>query len=153
MVSEAAFIRGSQVLGIIPRVLKPLGSSSDSSTGEELVVSGDLATLEALMTLASWAHLHIHQKPIVIGGHRSLDIGVYFIKADAGEFSSLMFNGTQANALIVLTGQATVNEPFNNHKRPSPGNSSCNEGPSKRVMEARNASADMASSAPVVKVS
>ncbi|KAH9724503.1 putative reverse transcriptase/RNA-dependent DNA polymerase [Citrus sinensis] len=80
-----------------------------------------------------------------------LDIGVYFIKADAGEFSSLMFNGTQANALIVLTGQATVNEPFNNHKRPSPGNSSCNEGPSKRVMEARNASADMASSAPVMK--
>lgn len=64
-----------------------------------------------------------------------------------------MFNGTQANALIVLTGQATVNEPFNNHKRPSPGNSSCNEGPSKRVMEARNASADMASSAPVMKVS
>ncbi|KAK9225626.1 hypothetical protein WN943_010668 [Citrus x changshan-huyou] len=46
MVSEAAFIRGSQVLGIIPRVLKPLGSSSDSSTREELVVSvllpGDL---------------------------------------------------------------------------------------------------------------
>ncbi|KAH9671198.1 hypothetical protein KPL70_017265 [Citrus sinensis] len=84
MVSEAAFIRGSQVLGIIPRVLKPLGSSSDSSTGEELVISGmqeritemlnhadafiflpgDLATLEALITLASWAHLHIHQKPI-----------------------------------------------------------------------------------------
>ncbi|KAK9185079.1 hypothetical protein WN943_025432 [Citrus x changshan-huyou] len=80
MVSEAAFVRGSQVLGIIPRVLKPLGSSSDSSTGEELVVSGmqeriieilnhadafiflpgDLATLEALITLASWAHLHIH---------------------------------------------------------------------------------------------
>ncbi|KAK9221927.1 hypothetical protein WN944_010358 [Citrus x changshan-huyou] len=70
---EAAFLRGSQVLGIIPRVLKPLGSSSDSSTGEELVVSdmqeritemlnhadafiflpGDLATLEALITLAS----------------------------------------------------------------------------------------------------
>ncbi|KAK9218081.1 hypothetical protein WN943_006715 [Citrus x changshan-huyou] len=58
--------------------------SSDSLTGEELVVSGmqeritemlnhadafiflpgDLATLEALITLASWAHLHIHQKPI-----------------------------------------------------------------------------------------
>ncbi|KAK9222327.1 hypothetical protein WN944_010762 [Citrus x changshan-huyou] len=87
MVSEATFIRRSQVLGIIPRVLKPLGSSSDSSSGEELVVSsmqeritemlnhadafiflpGDLATLEALITLitlASWAHLHIHQKPI-----------------------------------------------------------------------------------------
>ncbi|KAK9217743.1 hypothetical protein WN943_006371 [Citrus x changshan-huyou] len=64
MVSEATFVRGSQVLGIIPRVLKPLGSSSDSSTGEELVVSGDLATLEALITLASWTYLHIHQKPI-----------------------------------------------------------------------------------------
>ncbi|KAK9204946.1 hypothetical protein WN943_015211 [Citrus x changshan-huyou] len=84
MVSEAAFVRGSQVLGIIPRVLKPLGSLSDSSTGEELVISGmqerktkilnhadafiflpgDLATLEALITLASWAHLHIHQKSI-----------------------------------------------------------------------------------------
>ncbi|KAK9199743.1 hypothetical protein WN944_014936 [Citrus x changshan-huyou] len=85
LVSEAAFVRGSQVLGIIPRALKPLGSLSDSWTGEELVVLGmqeritemlnhtdafiflprDLATLEALITLASWAHLHIHQKPIV----------------------------------------------------------------------------------------
>ncbi|KAK9174912.1 hypothetical protein WN944_026916 [Citrus x changshan-huyou] len=64
LVSEAAFVRGSQVLGIIPRALKPLGSLSDSPTGEELVVSGDLATLEALITLASRAHLHIHQKPI-----------------------------------------------------------------------------------------
>ncbi|KAK9190684.1 hypothetical protein WN943_019293 [Citrus x changshan-huyou] len=84
LVSEAAFVRGSQVLGIIPRALKPLGSLSDSPTREELVVSsmqeritamlnhadtfiflpGDLATLEALITLASWAHLHIHQKPI-----------------------------------------------------------------------------------------
>ncbi|KAH9752838.1 hypothetical protein KPL71_014866 [Citrus sinensis] len=84
LVSEAAFVRGSQVLGIIPSGLKPLGSLSDSSTGEELVVSGmqeritemlnhadafiflprDLATLEALITLASWAHLHVHQKPI-----------------------------------------------------------------------------------------
>ena len=72
------------MLGIILRALKPLGSLSDSPTGEELVVSGmqeritemlnhadafiflpgDLATLEALITLASWAHLHIHQKPI-----------------------------------------------------------------------------------------
>ncbi|KAK9175230.1 hypothetical protein WN944_027236 [Citrus x changshan-huyou] len=84
LVSETAFVRGSQVLGIIPRALKPLGSLSDSPTREELVVSGiqeriiemlnhadafiflpgDLATLEALITLASWAHLHIHQKPI-----------------------------------------------------------------------------------------
>ncbi|KAK9229797.1 hypothetical protein WN944_022763 [Citrus x changshan-huyou] len=84
LVSEAAFVKGSQVLGIIPKALKSLGSLSDSPTGEELVVSGmqeriiemlnhadafiflpgDLATLEALITLASWAHLHIHQKPI-----------------------------------------------------------------------------------------
>ncbi|KAK9180549.1 hypothetical protein WN943_029760 [Citrus x changshan-huyou] len=84
LVSEATFVKGSQVLGIIPRALKPLGSLSDSSTGEELAVSGmqeritkmlnhadtfiflpgDLATLEALITLASWAHLHIHQKHI-----------------------------------------------------------------------------------------
>ncbi|KAK9211447.1 hypothetical protein WN943_000823 [Citrus x changshan-huyou] len=76
MVSEAAFIRGSQVLGIIPRVLKSLGSSSDSSGMQERITEmlnhadafiflpGDLATLEALITLASWAHLHIHQKPI-----------------------------------------------------------------------------------------
>ncbi|KAK9222485.1 hypothetical protein WN944_010921 [Citrus x changshan-huyou] len=82
--SKAAFVRGSQVLGIIPRALKPLGSLSDSPTGEELVISGmqeritemlnhadafiflpgDLATLEALITLASWVRLHIHQKPI-----------------------------------------------------------------------------------------
>ncbi|KAK9180493.1 hypothetical protein WN943_029702 [Citrus x changshan-huyou] len=84
LVSEATFVRGSQVLGIIPRALKPLGNLSDSPTEEELVISGmqeritemlnhvdafiflpgDLATLEALITLASWAHLHIHQKPI-----------------------------------------------------------------------------------------
>ncbi|KAK9222118.1 hypothetical protein WN944_010550 [Citrus x changshan-huyou] len=39
LVSEDAFVRGSQVLGIIPRALNPLGSLSDSPTGEELVVS------------------------------------------------------------------------------------------------------------------
>ncbi|KAK9229875.1 hypothetical protein WN944_022841 [Citrus x changshan-huyou] len=40
LVSEAAFVRGNQVLG-------------------------DLATLEALITFASWAHLHIYKKLIV----------------------------------------------------------------------------------------
>ncbi|KAK9199744.1 hypothetical protein WN944_014937 [Citrus x changshan-huyou] len=39
LVSEAAYIRGSQVLGIIPRTLKPLGYLSDSPTEEKLVVS------------------------------------------------------------------------------------------------------------------
>ncbi|XP_024035565.1 probable cytokinin riboside 5'-monophosphate phosphoribohydrolase LOGL6 [Citrus clementina] len=65
LVSEAAFVRGSQVLGIIPKALKPLGCLPDSPTGEELAVSGDLATLEALITFASWAHLNIHKKLIV----------------------------------------------------------------------------------------
>ncbi|KAK9187543.1 hypothetical protein WN944_018940 [Citrus x changshan-huyou] len=84
LVSEAVYVRGSQVLGIIPRAPKPLGSLSDSPIREELVVSGmqeritkmlnhadvfiflpgDLATLETLITLASWVHLNIHQKPI-----------------------------------------------------------------------------------------
>ncbi|KAK9180895.1 hypothetical protein WN944_024031 [Citrus x changshan-huyou] len=40
LVSKAAFVRGSQVLGIIPKILKPLGCLPDPPTGEELVVSG-----------------------------------------------------------------------------------------------------------------
>ena len=40
LVSEAAFVRGTQVLGIIPKALKPLGCLPDSPTREELVVSG-----------------------------------------------------------------------------------------------------------------
>ena len=67
-----------------PRILKLLGYFSNSLIGEALVVSGmqeritkmlnhadtfifllgDLATLEALITLASWAHLNIHHKLI-----------------------------------------------------------------------------------------
>ncbi|KAK9217703.1 hypothetical protein WN943_006331 [Citrus x changshan-huyou] len=35
LVSEVAYIKGSQVLGIISRTLKPLGCLSDSLTGEE----------------------------------------------------------------------------------------------------------------------
>ena len=34
LVSKAVFVRGSQVLGIIPRALKTLGSLSNSSTGK-----------------------------------------------------------------------------------------------------------------------
>ncbi|KAH9734820.1 hypothetical protein KPL71_017519 [Citrus sinensis] len=84
LVLEAIFIRGNQVLGIIPQALKSPGCVSDVPIGEELVVSsmqeqisemlnhadafiflpGDLATLEALITFASWAHLNIHKKPI-----------------------------------------------------------------------------------------
>ena len=39
-VSELAFVRGSQVLGIIPKTLKPLRCLPNPLTGEELVVSG-----------------------------------------------------------------------------------------------------------------
>ena len=39
LVSEATFVRGNQVLGIIPKALKPLGCLPHLSTGEELVVS------------------------------------------------------------------------------------------------------------------
>ncbi|KAK9175233.1 hypothetical protein WN944_027239 [Citrus x changshan-huyou] len=94
LVSEAAFVRGSQVLGIIPKALKPLGCLPDSPTGEALVVSsmqerisemlnhadafiflpGDLATLEALITFASWAHLNIHQKLIGLLNRKKLFI-------------------------------------------------------------------------------
>ena len=72
------------MLGIIPKDLKPLGCLPDPPIGEELVfscmqeriseilnhadafifLSGDLATLEALITFASWAHLNIHKKLI-----------------------------------------------------------------------------------------
>ncbi|KAK9199233.1 hypothetical protein WN944_014421 [Citrus x changshan-huyou] len=72
---ETAFVRGSQVLGIIPKALKLLGCPPNPSTRKELVVSsmqerisemlnhsdafiflpGDLATLEALITFAYWA--------------------------------------------------------------------------------------------------
>ncbi|KAK9190507.1 hypothetical protein WN943_019113 [Citrus x changshan-huyou] len=41
LVSEAASVRGNQVLGIIPGALKPLDSLSDPPTGEELVVSAN----------------------------------------------------------------------------------------------------------------
>ncbi|KAK9209073.1 hypothetical protein WN944_001436 [Citrus x changshan-huyou] len=84
LVLEAVFTRGSQVLCIIPKAMKPLVCLSGLPIGEELVVSsmqermsemlnhadafiflpGDLATFEALITFASWAHLNIHKKPI-----------------------------------------------------------------------------------------
>ncbi|KAK9219212.1 hypothetical protein WN943_007853 [Citrus x changshan-huyou] len=82
LVSKAVFTRGSLVLGIIPKAMKPLLCMSGPPIGEELVVSsmqeriyeimnhadafiflsGDLATFEALITFASWAHLNIHKK-------------------------------------------------------------------------------------------
>ena len=76
LVSQATFIGGSQVIGIIPEALKILGCLPSPPIREELVVSdmkkritetlkhtgafifllGDLATLETLITFVSWAH-------------------------------------------------------------------------------------------------
>ena len=84
LVSEAVHTKGSQVLSIIPKTLKPLGCLPSSPIGEELVVSslherisnmlnyadtfisvlGDLATLETLITFTSSAYMNIHKKSI-----------------------------------------------------------------------------------------
>ena len=82
-VSAVAYVRGSQVLGIIP---KPFVSENITgmTIGEKLQVSsmherigkmlcysdaficlpGGFGTLEELFQVASWAQLNIHQKPI-----------------------------------------------------------------------------------------
>jgi cytokinin riboside 5'-monophosphate phosphoribohydrolase len=90
-VSKAAYERGSQVLGIIPKALKHI---TGETVGEELVVSsmherkaamlkhadafialpGGLGTLEEIFEVASWASLKIHQKPIGL-----LNVNGFFI--------------------------------------------------------------------------
>jgi hypothetical protein len=82
-VSIAAFLGGSQVLGVVPKALAKedlLGKT----IGEELQISamsgrlntmfkhadafialpGGLGTLEEIFHISSWAQLHIHHKPI-----------------------------------------------------------------------------------------
>ncbi|KAK9180640.1 hypothetical protein WN944_023773 [Citrus x changshan-huyou] len=55
LVSEAAFVRGSQVLGIIPKALKPLGCLLDPPTGEELVVSAYKPESDPMTLALDWA--------------------------------------------------------------------------------------------------
>jgi len=82
-VSIAAFLRGSQVLGVVPKALAK-GDIIGKTIGEELQVStmsdrmnaifnhvdvfialpGGLGTLEEIFHNSSWAQLHIHHKPI-----------------------------------------------------------------------------------------
>jgi len=82
-VSIAAFLGGSQVLGVVPKALAK-GDIIGKIIGEELQVStmsdrmnamfdhadafiallGGLGTLEEIFHISSWAHLNIHQKPI-----------------------------------------------------------------------------------------
>jgi uncharacterized protein (TIGR00730 family) len=82
-VSIAAFLGGSQVLGVVFKALAK-GDIIGKTIGEELQVStmfdrlnamfshadafialpGGLGTLEELFHISSWAQLHIHHKPI-----------------------------------------------------------------------------------------
>jgi len=82
-VSIAAFLGGSQVLGVVPKALAE-GDIIGKTVGEELQVStmserlsvmfnhadafialpGGLGTLEEIFHISSWAQLNIHQKPI-----------------------------------------------------------------------------------------
>ncbi|KAK9208820.1 hypothetical protein WN944_001181 [Citrus x changshan-huyou] len=106
LVLEAVFIRRSQVLGIIPRALKPLAR--------------DLAKLEALITLASWAHLHIHQKPIGLLNVNNFYDGFiaflnhaiknYFVPSNAKIFFICAYTANTANELLDLL-QAYRPEP------------------------------------------
>jgi len=79
----AAFLGGSQVLGVVPKALAK-GDIIGRTIGEELQVStmfdrmnvmfnhadafialpGGLGTLEEIFHIFSWAQLHIHHKPI-----------------------------------------------------------------------------------------
>jgi uncharacterized protein (TIGR00730 family) len=83
VVSIAAFLGGSQVLGVIPKALAK-GDIIGKTIGEELQVPtmsdrlnamfnhadafiallGGLGTLEEIFHIFSWAQLHIHHKPI-----------------------------------------------------------------------------------------
>ena len=80
-VSTSAHIGGSQVLGIIPKVLKNLtggtvGSEFRVSSMNERIANmlhnadafialpGGFGTLEEIFQITSWAQLNIHQKPI-----------------------------------------------------------------------------------------
>ncbi|XP_024033504.1 cytokinin riboside 5'-monophosphate phosphoribohydrolase LOG8-like [Citrus clementina] len=55
LVYKAAFVRGSQVLGIIPKALKPLGCLPDSPIGEELVVSAYKPEPDPMTLALDWA--------------------------------------------------------------------------------------------------
>jgi len=82
-VSITAFLRGSQVLGVVPKALakedllgKTIREELQVSTMSELLntmftyadafiaLPGGLGTLEEIFHISSWAQLHIHHKPI-----------------------------------------------------------------------------------------
>jgi len=82
-VSIAAFLGGSQVLGVVPKALakgdiigKTIRDELQVSTMSDrmnamfnhvdafIVLPGGLGTLEEIFHISSWAQLHIHHKPI-----------------------------------------------------------------------------------------
>ena len=82
-VSTIAFLGGSQVLGVVPKVLakedfigKTIGEELQLSTMSDrmnamfnhidafIALLGGLGTLEEIFHISSWAQLHIHHKPI-----------------------------------------------------------------------------------------
>jgi uncharacterized protein (TIGR00730 family) len=82
-VSIAAFLGGSQVLGVIPKALakwdivgKTIGEELQVSTMSDrmnamfnhvdafIALPGGLGTLKEIFHISSWAQLHIHHKPI-----------------------------------------------------------------------------------------
>ena len=81
--SIAAFLRGSQVLGVVPKALakrdiigKTIGERLQVFTMSDqmntmfnhvdafIALPGGLGTLEEIFHIFSWAKLHIHYKPI-----------------------------------------------------------------------------------------
>ncbi|KAK9199847.1 hypothetical protein WN944_015040 [Citrus x changshan-huyou] len=138
LVSEAVFTKGSQVLGIIPKAMKPLVCMSGPPIREELVVSsmqerisemlnhanafifllGDLTTFEALITFASWAHLNIHKKLIGLLNVNNFYDGLltfinHAIKNHFVPYSvkKLFISASTANELLDLL-QAYTPEPY-----------------------------------------
>jgi uncharacterized protein (TIGR00730 family) len=92
-VSIAAFLGGSQVLGVVPKALakedllgKTIGEELQVSTMSDrlntmfkhvdafIVLPGGLGTLEEIFHISSWAQLHIHHKPIGL-----LNVNVFMI--------------------------------------------------------------------------
>jgi hypothetical protein len=82
-VAIAAFLGGSQVLGVVPEALtkrdiigKTIGKKLQVSTMYDrlnamfnhadafIALPGSLGTLEEIFYISSWAQLHIHHKPI-----------------------------------------------------------------------------------------
>ncbi|XVE98981.1 hypothetical protein REPUB_Repub03eG0156500 [Reevesia pubescens] len=84
-VATTTHLRGSKVLGVIPKALA-IGNTTENKVGDEILVScihecinimiatvdafialpGCFGTLEEIFQIASWSQLNIHQKPIGI---------------------------------------------------------------------------------------